>query len=113
LTPTASGPWKEKILHSFTGGADGRYPSGTPILDSAGNLYTATFGGGVQNSTCGTYGCGVILKLMPTSTGRWNEHILYSFTYASDGGSPPESSPSTPLATCLEQPAVATESFSS
>jgi uncharacterized repeat protein (TIGR03803 family) len=85
LTPTVSGPWKEKILHSFTGGSDGRYPSGGLILDSIGNLYGSTFGGGIEISPCGSYGCGVVFKLTPTSSGRWNERILYSFTNGSDG----------------------------
>src|SRR5258706_6277328 len=29
----------EKILHNFTGGLDGAYPTGSLILDAAGNIY--------------------------------------------------------------------------
>jgi uncharacterized repeat protein (TIGR03803 family) len=45
LSPTHGGPWKERILYSFTGGSDGGNPGGTLTMDSAGNLY-GTAGGG-------------------------------------------------------------------
>jgi uncharacterized repeat protein (TIGR03803 family) len=88
LTPTTTGAWKENILHSFTGGADGRYPSGALILDSTGSLYGTTFGGGIETSPCYSYGCGVAFKLTLTSSGRWNERVLYSFTNGTDGIAP-------------------------
>src|ERR1022692_3439779 len=37
---------QQKLLHSFGGGADGRYPSAGVIRDSAGNLYGTTSQGG-------------------------------------------------------------------
>lgn len=46
LTPSSGGHWTKTILHSFTGGEDGRYPQAGVILDSSGNLYGATFRGG-------------------------------------------------------------------
>jgi uncharacterized repeat protein (TIGR03803 family) len=46
LSPTHGGQWKERILYSFTGGADGQYPSGSLTLDASGNLYGATSNGG-------------------------------------------------------------------
>jgi hypothetical protein len=59
LTPTATGPWTESLMHAFTGKADGRYPffSGV-VLDSSGNLYGATEEGGTLTvATIGiTYG---------------------------------------------------------
>lgn len=89
LTPTTSGPWKEKVLHSFTGEADGQYPSGPLVLDATGSLYGGTAGGGIKDtSTCTSYGCGVVFKLTPTTGGRWNERVLYSFTGGADGGIP-------------------------
>jgi len=89
LTPSASGPWKEKILHSFSGGSDGGVPQGQLIVDAAGSLYgTAAEGGNVNTATCTSNGCGVVFKLTPTSSGRWNEHVLYSFMNTGDGDSP-------------------------
>ena len=35
----------EKILHTFTGGADGEYPTGV-VLDAKGDAYGATTNGG-------------------------------------------------------------------
>jgi uncharacterized repeat protein (TIGR03803 family) len=46
LMPTGSGAWQEQILYSFTGGKDGRFPSGTLTMDGAGNLYGTTSDGG-------------------------------------------------------------------
>lgn len=58
---------EETVLHSFTGGSDGGYPTGV-IRDSAGDLYgTAEVGGGGQG--------GVAFEL--NSTGE--ETVLYSF----------------------------------
>jgi uncharacterized repeat protein (TIGR03803 family) len=49
---------QETVLHSFTGGADGAFPSGGVIRDSAGNLYGTTQEGG-------TAGYGVVFKITP------------------------------------------------
>ena len=68
---------KEKVLYSFTGGADGRYP-GTGALAYAGGTFY-----GVANNG-GAYGLGVVYKL--DSTGK--ETVLYSFTGGTDGGQP-------------------------
>ena len=45
LTPT-SGGWTYTSLHDFTGGADGAYPFGGPILNASNNLYGTTWSGG-------------------------------------------------------------------
>jgi len=54
------------VLYSFTGGADGAFPSASLVLDTAGNLYgtTAEGGSGPCNSF-GQNGCGVVFKLTP------------------------------------------------
>jgi uncharacterized repeat protein (TIGR03803 family) len=65
---------KEKVLYNFTGGADGGSPWAGLVLDSQGNLYGTTFGGG-------NFNCGVIFKL--SKNGK--ETVLYSFTGGSDG----------------------------
>jgi uncharacterized repeat protein (TIGR03803 family) len=89
LTPITSGSWKEQILHSFTGATDGAGPYNGLIVDQAGNLYgTAPSGGNENTATCTNNGCGVVFKLTRTSNGRWNEHVLYSFTNTGDGTSP-------------------------
>jgi uncharacterized repeat protein (TIGR03803 family) len=68
---------KEKILHSFTGGADGRFPNAAPIEDAAGNLYGTTEQGGTgfKNCTDG-FGSGTIFEI----TRQGTEKILHSFT---------------------------------
>jgi uncharacterized repeat protein (TIGR03803 family) len=53
------------VLHSFTGGANGSYPSAGVTRDAAGILYgTASYGGDVSCSGNGL-GCGVVFKLTP------------------------------------------------
>jgi uncharacterized repeat protein (TIGR03803 family) len=65
------------VLHSFTGGADGREPFGGLVRDPAGNLYGTTAGGGA-------FGNGTVFKL--DTTGK--EIVLHSFTSGADGSSP-------------------------
>jgi uncharacterized repeat protein (TIGR03803 family) len=68
---------RESILHSFTGGSDGGFPTGDLIVGFDGNLYGTTEGGGDS-------GFGTVFQL--TLTGE--ETVLYSFTGGSDGGNP-------------------------
>jgi uncharacterized repeat protein (TIGR03803 family) len=68
---------KETVLHSFTGSADGKFPTAGVVRDAAGNLYTTTKGGG-------TSGNGSVFKL--DTTGK--ETVLYSFTGSPDGSGP-------------------------
>jgi uncharacterized repeat protein (TIGR03803 family) len=76
LVAGANGTYTEKILHSFESENDGGSPIGsTPILDSAGNLYGVTNGGG-------THDYGVVYELSPASNGSWTEKTIYSFTGA-------------------------------
>lgn len=71
LSPTLRGQWSESILYTFTGGSDGSSPEGGVILDSAGNLYGTSAGGG-------TYNCGTVFKLTPSGSG-WVETTLHLF----------------------------------
>jgi uncharacterized repeat protein (TIGR03803 family) len=74
LTRGKSAPWKETVLHAFTGGDDGANPeigSGL-IFDAAGNLDGTTYGGG-------TFFGGTLFRLSPSGNGGWNETVLYSF----------------------------------
>jgi uncharacterized repeat protein (TIGR03803 family) len=75
ISPKVGGGWTYKLLHSFHG-PDGSSP-GQLIMDSAGNLYGTTFGGGT--------GQGTVFKLAPTSSGTWTESLLYNFP---SGGEP-------------------------
>jgi uncharacterized repeat protein (TIGR03803 family) len=82
LTPTASGPWKETTLYSFTDLSAGRYPYAGVIFDAMGNLYgTASVGGT-------TGGCGTVFELSPSSSGAWTETTLHGFGCGNDGNIP-------------------------
>ena len=76
LTPGSNG-WSETVLHSFTGGHDGKYPFGDLILDAAGNLYGTAFQGAA--------GYGVVYELSPNSKGGWHERALHAFENAPAG----------------------------
>ncbi|MBA3913773.1 MAG: hypothetical protein H0X25_07935 [Acidobacteriales bacterium] len=56
--PADGGAWTETTLHIFTGGSDGIYPEGGPVLDNARNLYGTTLRGGTFND-------GIAWKITP------------------------------------------------
>jgi uncharacterized repeat protein (TIGR03803 family) len=72
-----------QVLYTFSGAADGRDP-GSVVLDPAGNVYGATYDGGLL--TCGyeNVGCGVVFKVDPSG----NETVLFTFTGGVGGQSP-------------------------
>jgi uncharacterized repeat protein (TIGR03803 family) len=74
LAPNSSGGWSETVLYNFSNldTSHGALPNGGLILDSAGNLYGTTSGGGA-------IGWGTVFKLSPQSGGGWTESVLYSF----------------------------------
>jgi uncharacterized repeat protein (TIGR03803 family) len=78
LVPAGSGSYTEKVLHTFTGGADGGQPIGAPVLDARGDVFGVTQFGG-------TGGQGVIYELTRSASG-YTEHVLHSF--ASQAGQP-------------------------
>jgi uncharacterized repeat protein (TIGR03803 family) len=65
------GTWTEQQLHVFAGGKDGKLPSAGVILGPLGSIYGAADGG--------SKGCGVVFRLAPSTGGRWEENLLYSF----------------------------------
>ena len=81
LSPGSSG-WTEKVIYSFTGGADGGRPVSTLALDAKGNLYGTTELGGNGN--------GVVFKLSPPSptTTSWKETVIHTFMGGTDGEFP-------------------------
>jgi len=57
---------KERVLHNFTGGADGATPNAGLTIDSAGNLYGAASSGGDLKCNAGSgQGCGTVFKITP------------------------------------------------
>jgi hypothetical protein len=90
--PVASAQSTFATIHEFTG-TDGASPVGNLVSDSAGNLYGVTTIGGQQNpATCtltgsGNY-CGTAFKLARSSSGQWQETVLYEFQGGNDGGNP-------------------------
>lgn len=73
----------EKILHVFSGGADGDLPFSNLILDAKGDLYGTTSLGGTFTGVCGLSGCGVVFEI--TSKGKYN--VIHSFS-GTDGNEP-------------------------
>ena len=73
-----SGVWSEKLLYSFTGGTDGGAPLGNVVIDSGGDLFGTTSGGG-------NAGDGVIFELTHPPRGKWRETVAHSFAGPPDG----------------------------
>lgn len=85
LTPSPTVPhsvislWNETALHTYVKRTDG-CPTGNLVLDSAGNVYGVTQGGGPD-------GWGTVFELSHSGSG-WTETILYNFQGGNDGGAP-------------------------
>jgi uncharacterized repeat protein (TIGR03803 family) len=78
LTQTAQAQMFQ-VLHSFTGGFDGAFPSAGLTMDATGKLYgTTTYGGGSDYGTA--------YQLIHNASG-WHFNLLYSFS-GSDGAGP-------------------------
>src|SRR5580765_2351766 len=67
----------QKVLYSFTGGADGGRPVAALIQDTKGNFYSTTQQGG-------DYGLGTVFRVSLNGS----ETVLYSFTGGADGAYP-------------------------
>lgn len=77
LSPKVGGGWDYTVLYDFPANrAFGVYPE-QMIVDTAGNLYGATIGGGTAEA-------GVVFKLTPNADrSAWTETVLHNFTYNS------------------------------
>lgn len=70
-----------KVIHNFTNqGSDGATPYGGPVLDKLGNLYGATYLGGL-------FGGGSVYRLSPNGS-SYTYTSLYSFKNIPDGSGP-------------------------
>jgi uncharacterized repeat protein (TIGR03803 family) len=76
LSPSGNA-WKETVIYSFQGGADGAEPTAGMIPDTAGNLYGTTAGGG-------TAGLGTVFEL----ANNGEESVLHTFLGGEDGAEP-------------------------
>jgi uncharacterized repeat protein (TIGR03803 family) len=56
---------------------------GGVVLDTAGNLYGATYSGGGYS-----YEAGTVFQLTPQDGGQWAEKVLYAFQPVNDGTNP-------------------------
>jgi uncharacterized repeat protein (TIGR03803 family) len=81
LAPTRGGGWKQKVIHTFTGGNDGSTGSlGLLVIDKAGNIYGVAELGGA-------HGAGTAFKLSLVS-GKWKMSMLDEFKGTPHAGSP-------------------------
>jgi len=78
LHPKPNGGWATKVIHTFTGGADGSSGSAGKMDLRGGHLYGAATTGGV-------HGAGTVFELTPTQSGEWDFKTLYSFQGEPDG----------------------------
>ena len=81
LTPDATGHWNFRVLHTFTGSADGFGGSAGRLLIAHGHLYGVATSGGAN-------GQGVVFELTPTRTGEWKFETIYAFKVQPDAGFP-------------------------
>jgi uncharacterized repeat protein (TIGR03803 family) len=56
VAPTARGNWMYRLLHGFTDGDDGAFPSGSFVVDNSGSIYGTTQAGGANQGTDGRGG---------------------------------------------------------
>jgi uncharacterized repeat protein (TIGR03803 family) len=76
-----NGAWNLKVIHAFTGGADGATGSAGRMILRRGHLYGAA-------TTGGAYGSGVVFELTPRGVGEWHFRAIYSFRGQPDGSFP-------------------------
>ncbi|MGB9473436.1 MAG: choice-of-anchor tandem repeat GloVer-containing protein [Candidatus Udaeobacter sp.] len=81
IGPLSSGALTFKVIHAFTGGADGSSGSAGRMILRDGHLYGAA-------TTGGSNGSGVIFQLTPKALGGWDFQTIYTFQGQPDGSFP-------------------------
>jgi uncharacterized repeat protein (TIGR03803 family) len=76
----SGGRWTETIMRTLQS-SDGWRSSAGVILDSLGNLYGTTSGGGYA-------GGGIVFRLHPSGGGKWSFALVHAFTGPPDGDYP-------------------------
>ena len=80
----SAGEWKQDVLCTFTGGADGANPISGLTIDTDGTLFGTTAKGGL--------GFGVVFQLQPdsrsTASIKWTQSVIHSFRGGTDGETP-------------------------
>jgi uncharacterized repeat protein (TIGR03803 family) len=84
MLQVTAGASTETVVWNFGGSGDGAGPTGHLIVDSSGNFYGVTGGGG-------THGVGTVFELSPNGNGGWTETVLYSFGSQNGDGIQPSS----------------------
>jgi uncharacterized repeat protein (TIGR03803 family) len=81
MSPNGTGGWTFRVIHTFTGGADGSGGSASALLvDKDGKLYgTCTVGG--------VHGFGTVYRMF-FSNSQWYFQTLYAFKDSPDGALP-------------------------
>lgn len=77
LFPSQTGKWRERVLFSFPGGANGGNPFAGVIRDPAGNLYGTT--------ASGVFGAGGVVYKLTKTGGQWSEEVLYTVDNPGNG----------------------------
>ena len=81
-------PYPLTLLHSFSNATtDGAAPYGGLVQGVDGYFYGTTYYGGANTSQFGSYGCGTVFKISPTSP--YSLTVLHSFSNATTDGSAP------------------------
>ena len=81
MKPAMHGAYKFKVLHAFTGGADGIGGSAGALVLHDGKLYGAATAGGAN-------GQGTVYELHLNDRGKWKFRTVYSFLGEPDAGFP-------------------------
>ncbi len=90
-----NGSWIFIPLYSFRGGNDGSHPYASVTIGPDGNLYGATFDGGLGGPECAPGGCGTVYKLTPPArlckslSCPWTETVLYRLSQSPTGVNSP------------------------